>query len=233
MAFNDEGLVREIAKSKIPTITGIGHKPDVTLADYASDSNQETPTAAAIKAAPDSQTLRQDLLHLESSINKEIKDSVSLIDNRLRNINIIIRSKNPLNIIKSLCNNFLENQFSLNKSINNKIKMQERILKDELAKKRRSATILFYKINNFERNNNNIKKTISKSIELYLNKLREILKLRIQQVKQMNPNEILKKGYAIVRDDNKKILKNIQSVSKNKELLIQMIDGDIKVIRKK
>lgn len=233
MAFNDEGLVREIAKSKIPTITGIGHKPDVTLADYASDSNQETPTAAAIKAAPDSQTLKQDLLHLESSINKEMKDSVNLIDNRLRNINIIIRLKNPLNIIKSLCNNFLENQFSLNKSINNKIKMQERTLKDEIAKKRRSVAILFYKINNLERNNNNIKKTISKSIKLYLNKLREILKLRIQQVKQMHPNEILKKGYAIVRDDNDKILKNIQSVSKNKELLIQMVDGDIKVIRKK
>ena len=37
MAFNDETLVREISKSKIPTITGIGHKPDVGLADYASD----------------------------------------------------------------------------------------------------------------------------------------------------------------------------------------------------
>ena len=50
MAFNDENLVREISKSKIPTITGIGHKPDITLADYAADSAQETPTAAAIKA---------------------------------------------------------------------------------------------------------------------------------------------------------------------------------------
>ena len=137
MAFNDEGLVREIAKSRIPTITGIGHKPDVTLADYASDSNQETPTAAAIKAAPDAQTLKQDLLHLECSINKEMKDTINLIDSKLKNINIIIRSKNPLNIIRSLCNNFLENQFSLNKSINNKIKMQERTLKDEIAKKRR------------------------------------------------------------------------------------------------
>jgi exodeoxyribonuclease VII large subunit len=38
MAFNDEDLVREISASSIPTITGIGHKPDITLADYASDS---------------------------------------------------------------------------------------------------------------------------------------------------------------------------------------------------
>ena len=49
MAFNNEDLVREISASLIPTITGIGHKPDITLAGYASDSAQETPTAAAIK----------------------------------------------------------------------------------------------------------------------------------------------------------------------------------------
>ena len=50
MSFNDENVVKEISKSDIPTITGIGHKPDITLADYASDSSQETPTAAAVKA---------------------------------------------------------------------------------------------------------------------------------------------------------------------------------------
>ena len=31
MAFNDESFVREISKSSIPTITGIGHEPDTTL----------------------------------------------------------------------------------------------------------------------------------------------------------------------------------------------------------
>ena len=41
MAFNDESFVREISKSSIPTI-GIGHEPDITLADYASDLSKET-----------------------------------------------------------------------------------------------------------------------------------------------------------------------------------------------
>ena len=61
MAFNDENLVRVISESEIPTITGIGHKPDITLADYAADSAQETPTAAAVRAVPDSHVLRQDI----------------------------------------------------------------------------------------------------------------------------------------------------------------------------
>ena len=70
MAFNDENVVKEISKSDIPTITGIGHKPDITLADYASDSYQETPTAAAVKAVPDSIVLKQDILNLDITLNK-------------------------------------------------------------------------------------------------------------------------------------------------------------------
>ena len=50
-------FVREISKSKIPTITGIGHEPDITLSDYASDLSKETPTAAAMAAVPDIQRL--------------------------------------------------------------------------------------------------------------------------------------------------------------------------------
>ena len=68
---------REISKSKIPTITGIGHKPDITLADYASDSAQETPTAAAVRAVPEISILRQDIYHLDISINKAHRNRIT------------------------------------------------------------------------------------------------------------------------------------------------------------
>ena len=38
MVFNDEVLAREIHKSNIPIVTGIGHQPDVTIADYVADA---------------------------------------------------------------------------------------------------------------------------------------------------------------------------------------------------
>ncbi len=45
--FNDESLTREIARSKIPVITGIGHEIDVSLADLAADVRASTPSNAA------------------------------------------------------------------------------------------------------------------------------------------------------------------------------------------
>lgn len=45
--FNDEKLVREIAGSKIPVMTGIGHEVDESLADLAADVRASTPSNAA------------------------------------------------------------------------------------------------------------------------------------------------------------------------------------------
>ncbi|HEX6416535.1 MAG TPA: exodeoxyribonuclease VII large subunit [Candidatus Saccharimonadales bacterium] len=52
-AFNDELLVREIATSRIPTLVGVGHEVDVSLADMAADVRAATPSNAAQILVPD------------------------------------------------------------------------------------------------------------------------------------------------------------------------------------
>jgi exodeoxyribonuclease VII, large subunit len=61
VAFDDERLVRTIAASRIPTIVGVGHEIDTTLADLVADRRASTPSNAAEVLVPDRQELTTQL----------------------------------------------------------------------------------------------------------------------------------------------------------------------------
>jgi len=232
MAFNDESLVREISQSNIPTITGIGHKPDITLADYASDSAQETPTAAAVHAVPDSQMLKQDIIHYENSIIKLMNNIILKIENKIKGNYLIIKMTNPFKTIESLSKDFIQRKKILKKTIQDKILSNQDYLKDEKTRQshilEKTAHTLTEYINTIEKTYKDIKKLVK--IKIHLNN--DILFSKKQQVKQINPTLLLKKGYAIVRNSNKDIITSIKGIPNKCELSIQVSDGIIKVNRK-
>jgi exodeoxyribonuclease VII large subunit len=58
-AFDDEYLARWIATSPVPVISAVGHEVDTTIADLVADAVSPTPSAAAMKALPDSRQWAQ------------------------------------------------------------------------------------------------------------------------------------------------------------------------------
>ncbi|MCL2037774.1 exodeoxyribonuclease VII large subunit [Candidatus Saccharibacteria bacterium] len=122
IAFDDEKLVREIAASRVPIITGVGHEIDTTLADLVADVRASTPSNAAEILVPDK---REILAGVEMRLGgllggmrtkieraeKEVADNldhmkrtmenmISVAENRLRLLNDSLQHLNPREVLR-------------------------------------------------------------------------------------------------------------------------------------
>jgi exodeoxyribonuclease VII large subunit len=77
-AFNDEQLVRTMARSPVPIICGVGHETDFTLADFVADLRAPTPTAAAELVSDP----RSVLLGLLDGFNVRMQDAIERVVDR-------------------------------------------------------------------------------------------------------------------------------------------------------
>ncbi|RYF29052.1 MAG: exodeoxyribonuclease VII large subunit [Chloroflexi bacterium] len=76
-AFNDEPLVRAIAASRVPTLVGVGHEIDESLADMAADVRAATPSNAAQIIVPDKNELIRSVRYQVASLLPRIDRIVS------------------------------------------------------------------------------------------------------------------------------------------------------------
>ncbi len=78
-AFNDEPLVRAIASSRVPVVTGIGHEVDTSLADLAADVRAATPSNAATIIVPDGQEMIRQTSDIVRHIIRSMQQRVSVL----------------------------------------------------------------------------------------------------------------------------------------------------------
>lgn len=72
-AFNSEGVARAVFGSRIPTVCGVGHERDESLADYAADVRAATPTHAASLIVPDRAEISDTLSAYTASLSRSLE----------------------------------------------------------------------------------------------------------------------------------------------------------------
>lgn len=156
--FNDEPLVRAIAASRVPTLVGVGHEVDTTLADMAADVRAATPSNAAQILVPN----RQDILDRN--------------DNRLQQA-------------------LLSTEHGLMQAFDHIDGRQQQALS---------------------------------SVAVSHERLSHLLEQQVRSLRHLNPDNVLKRGYALVRDSDGRVIKDQSGVKAGDIISIELQRAIIK-----
>jgi exodeoxyribonuclease VII large subunit len=122
--FNDERVVRAVAASRIPTISGVGHEIDFTLTDFAADRRAPTPSAAAELATPDRAELQAQLRAVEQRLANRLREAFEDRQETLENAKRTLRLLTPQTQIDRLRQALDENAARLSASLRQHMESQ-------------------------------------------------------------------------------------------------------------
>ena len=167
--FNDEKLVREIASSKIPVITGIGHEVDESLSDLAADIRASTPSNAAQMLTPDR---RAEIARIHTLVSR-------LTPNLIEKLRAAYRET----LVSATLKNLLLDKIS------------SLIIKTDFTPIR---SRLLNEIISFENSASDAVAKTSRQLSFRLTSALEDIDSKIKLLSRLNPEIVLKQGYAIL-----------------------------------
>lgn len=225
MPFNDEAVVRAAAASKVPLISAVGHETDVTLIDFAADMRAPTPTGAAEMAVPVRENLLAQVLDDEQRLLQTMVQRLEAAREKI--ISLARPLASPARILEAptqrLDRAAMQAEHGFERSLARSESKLARLALRTPADVVNAATL---KLKNAgERMKLLEAKMFDKSA-------RDVDALA-RMLESLSFKKVLERGYAVLRDEDGKLVGRKKSVSVGKAATVTLYDGDIGVEIKK
>jgi exodeoxyribonuclease VII large subunit len=205
-AFNERIVADALHRSRIPTISAVGHETDFSIADFVADLRAPTPSAAAELAVPDRESLLMGLERGQKMLRSHLKAQIESARLKLEKVSSHPMIKDPSLITLPYTQKIDIIGEDLKRTMHMKLdgaKVQLQNKKEQLSMANPMAT---------------------------LKQAKERFTRLIAHLNSVNPKNILQKGYAIVFQENKtSVIMSSKDLQPGDNLSVQFSDGATKV----
>ena len=199
-AFNNEALARTIAQSPVPVICGVGHETDFTIADFVADLRAPTPTAAAELCAAD----RSTWLGAADLLQERLEDATQdALDAQAQRLDLAAqRLGRPSDALAT-----------------------QRLSLQRLAISLKQGLLSFQE--HSAQNLKGLEANFVQKTGLYLQRAHERHQRAAQALEHLNPQRVLERGYAVLRNAQGQVIRQTQQASPGQPLSALLCDGEL------
>lgn len=197
-SFNDEKISKAIFASKIPTLVAVGHERDESIAELVSDVRASTPSQAAYYIVVNNTNFIKSIELQANQIYLQIQEIINLNKNRISGINIFGK-------VLLILNNYKYKVSSHDVDFESKILRNISNFQNAIEKSTHELSNFSYRINQL---------------------LNDVMHMQ-STIENLNPEKIVQKGYAIIKNSKGNIITSVKDTKTNDLLTLKVRDGDL------
>jgi exodeoxyribonuclease VII large subunit len=223
MAFNDERVVRRVARCRVPVVSAVGHETDVTLTDLAADVRAATPSQAAELLVPDSGAQREALARCERHLVRAQLSFLAAAQTRLSRLTH--RVSDPRFVIASR-----------QQELDELSERMTHVLRQRVARSRRAQGELLQRlahrhpervIGRAREKLTTLAGRLATAQRFELSQRRREFGTRVAQLHALSPLAVLGRGYAIALRDDLPVLSS-QELAPGDQVTVRVAHGAFK-----
>jgi len=221
--FNEEAVARAIAESRIPVISAVGHETDFTISDFVADLRAATPTAAAELAVPHALELRQHAAQLRVRLAQAVLGKVRQERERLNRLAGHPYLRDPKRQLSEPAQRLdrLREQLAF--------RMESRLRREaERTADLRHRILRFHPRQQLGLASGRLEQMatrLSQAAGMRHRASAHRLAVAVGRLDALSPLKVMQRGYSLVYDEKKRLIKSIEQVQPGDMVHIRLADG--------
>ena len=222
-AFNEEIVARAIHACPIPVVSAVGHETDFTIADLVADLRAPTPSGAAELIVPDRQEWLNRIGSLQTRISNALTQAMRRRRDRLQELEGRLRRRNPVLLLEQYALRLDELSVRAQRALQLKVR-EQRLRLQNLATELKAASPLAA-ITAGQQQVAGLERELVSAMRARIATGQQQAAVFAARLQAISPLNTLQRGYALVETPDGKLVRTINDLSAQQEIVGRLADG--------